>query len=135
MIATQELGDAYRRDGFVLVPDVFDPAVTQAALAETERIFYGCSYTQFLREHHGNGEPWQPSPGRIQFPCGVPALDRLLGAERYLDLFTECLGTMEMSYANGHLFVRSGVGDQPHSTFHIDHGTNRFLPPSRSSDI
>ena len=45
--------------------------------------------------------------GRVQFPVGADALDRLIENETYLDIFTQCLGD-EPAYCNAHLFLRSG---------------------------
>ena len=140
----------FRRDGYILVPDLFSPAEVGAALEEMEKIFYGSSFAEHLAAldagaradsiepvptvavpHYGNTEH-----GRAQFPTGADALDRLIENDGYLDVFEQCLGA-EASYCNAHLFMRSGPTDERHAEhlwqgYHIDHYTNCFLPPSRA---
>ena len=130
MTLTKEQHDGFVRDGFVVVPEVFDRPQMQAALAETEKITYGCSYAEVLVKHDERDEPFQMASARSQFPCGVPVLDCLLENERYLGMYADCLGDEEPSYGNGHLFVRSALSDRPHGCYHVDHDTNSFLPPS-----
>lgn len=150
-LSTNQLEDFYR-DGFILVPDLFDPNQMKAALSEMETIFYGKNFSKFLSEmdngstvssveptptvavpHYGNTEY-----GRAQFPTGADALDRLIENDEYLDIFEQCLGT-EASYCNAHLFLRCGPTDKRHADnlwegYHIDHYTNCFLPPGYSDD-
>ena len=134
--------EAFHRDGYILVPDLFDPDSMTAALAEMERIFYGKPFAEWLNAFDGSsgsvrdGFFSSDETGRSQFPTGSDALDRLIENDAYLDAFADCLGTQEMSYCNAHLFMRSGPTDRRHSAnlwegYHIDHGTNCFLPPSR----
>ena len=136
----------FRRDGYILVPDLFDPDHVKAGLAEMEQIFYGKSFSEYLAAidaadsiepvasaavpHYGNTEF-----GRAQFPTGAEALDRMIENDVYLDVFEQCIGG-EASYCNAHLFLRSGPSDVRHSEFpwqgyHIDHYSNCFLPPGR----
>jgi len=99
-LSKNQLEDFYR-DGFILVPDLFDPNQMKAALSEMETIFYGKNFSKFLSEmdngstvssveptptvavpHYGNTEY-----GRAQFPTGADALDRLIENDEYLDIF------------------------------------------------
>jgi hypothetical protein len=84
----------------------------------------------------GEGEPL-PLIGEgvgANFPTGVPELDGLVENETYLDIACDLLGTDDLHYVNGHLFVRAGPidrrhGDQPWAGFHFDHFSGSFLPP------
>jgi len=143
--------DAFHREGFIIVPDLFEPAQMRAALVEMERIFYGNSFAEYMVESDATeqAKSIEPVPtkavphygdteyGRPQFPTGAEALDRLIQNDAYLDIFEQCLGTDEASYCNAHLFMRSGPTDKRHSEFswqgyHMDHYTNCFLPPSHA---
>ena len=42
--------DAFHREGFIIVTDLFDPAQMRAALVEMERIFYGNSFVEYMVE-------------------------------------------------------------------------------------
>ena len=149
MKLTQDQLDAFHRDGYIMVEDVFDPEEMSAALRDMEKIFYGNSFAEFLAEFDrtGKADSVEPSAthsvthygdtpyGRTQFPTGYDALDRLIENEDYLDIYADCLGTDDISYCNAHLFMRAGPSDQRHSEhlwqgYHADHGTNTFLPPS-----
>lgn len=138
--------DAYHRDGYVLVPGLFDAAQMQAALADMERIFYGRSFAEYLAgceqapttTRDGFHSPTDQA--RSQFPCGSEALDRLIENEEYLDVFSQCLGSDRVNYCNAHLFMRSGPTDQRHSPeawqgYHVDHDTNSFLPPGEQPGL
>jgi hypothetical protein len=64
----------------------------------------------------------------------VEVLDRLIARPALLDALCDVLGTDQLSYINGHLFVRAGPTDRRHPDhpwegFHIDHDTGSFLPP------
>src|SRR5262245_4457354 len=98
--------EAFRRDGYLLVPDLYSPQEMQAALAEMERIFYGKSFAEYLADSdrhpasvkdvfHGD-----TGAGRSQFPCGSEALDRLIEKDAYLEIFAQCLGTEALHYCN-----------------------------------
>ena len=144
--------DAFQRDGFILVEDLFEPLEVAAALDDMEKVFYGKSYAEYLAEFErtGKGESVEPTVanavahygdteyGRAQFPTGFEALDRLIENEEYLEIFAQCLGTSDISYCNAHLFMRSGPTDQRHAEqpwqgYHVDHGTNSFLPPGHAT--
>ena len=135
--------EQFRRDGYILVPDVFGDEEMDAALDAMERNFYGKSYASWL-EDFGRGEQGSVGDGfttkqdevvgRSQFPVGDPALDRLIENDRYLDLFELFLGDRP-SYCNAHLFMRTGPVDERYpdeswSGYHVDHNTNCVLPPS-----
>ncbi len=144
--------EAFQRDGFILVEDLFKPLEMAAALDDMEKIFYGKTYAEYLAEFErkGKGESVEPTVanavahygdteyGRAQFPTGFDALDRLIENEEYLQIFAQCLGTGEISYCNAHLFMRSGPTDQRHAEqpwqgYHADHHTNSFLPPGHDT--
>lgn len=141
MPLTPEQLAAFQQDGYIIVPDVFDPASMQAVLAEVERLSYGMSFDEALAEFDDRGFEgvkdgfYEGKGGRSQFPVGVDVVDRLIEYEDYLDMFAQCLETDEMSYCNAHLFIRFGPTDKRHAEhlwqgYHIDHDTNCFLPPS-----
>src|SRR5205823_3600976 len=93
MALMQEQLEAYRLDGYILVPDLFDPERMRAALADMERIFYGSSFEEYLAAFDRNpglvkdGFHGETGFGRSQFPCGSEALDRLIENDDYLDVF------------------------------------------------
>ena len=141
MSLTQQQLDQFHRDGYIIVPDVFDADVMDEALTEVDRITYGKSFDEVLEDvdkgvpqSEKNGFTNEGSVGRTQFPTGVDVLDTLFENEDYLDIFEQLLGD-KPSYCNAHLFVRSGPTDKRHSEhpwqgYHTDHDTNCFLPPS-----
>ena len=151
MSSTSSQLDAFHRDGFVIVPDLFDLEEMKADLAEMEQIFYGNSFAEYMTELDATGQAnaIEPVPtnavphysdtefGHAQFPAGADALDWLIKNDEYLDIFEQCLGTDEASYCNAYLFMCSGPTDKRHPEFswqgyHIDHYTNCFLPPSHA---
>ena len=151
MPLTQNQLDAFHRDGFILVEDLFNPEEMAAALSDMEQIFYGKSFAEYPAELDRTGKANSVEPtvtttvghygdtehGRTQFPTGSDSLDRLIENEEYLEIFAQCLGTNAVSYCNAHLFLRSGPSDRRHAEhpwqgYHVDHGTNTFLPPSRT---
>ena len=154
MALTQAQLDKFHEDGFLIVEDVFDKKDVEAARVEMEKIFYGTSFEDYLAKLDATGEAESTDPtstaavphygetkhGRAQFPTGIDALDRLIENEDYLDMYEQCLGTSDMSYCNGHLFLRSGPTDKRHADhlwqgYHIDHATNCFLPPNHEVDL
>ncbi|HVF09207.1 MAG TPA: phytanoyl-CoA dioxygenase family protein, partial [Abditibacteriaceae bacterium] len=141
MALTQQQIDDFHRDGYLIVPDVFDAAEVGAALAAMEQIFYGKSYAEYLAGFDENpaavsdGFCSKGAPGRAQFPCGPEALDCMIEKDEYLDMCEQLLGTDQISYNNAHLFMRSGPTDSRHAAepwqgYHIDHATNCLLPPA-----
>ena len=50
MLLTQNQLDAFHRDGFILVEDLFDSEEITAALNDIEQIFYGKPYAEYLEE-------------------------------------------------------------------------------------
>ena len=44
MTAIQTYMDAFEHDGYVVVPDVFDPDRAAAACREMENLFYGMTF-------------------------------------------------------------------------------------------
>ena len=151
MKLTQDQLDAFHRDGYIMVENLFDPNAIAAALRDMEHIFYGKSFAEYLADLDKTGKADSVEPtvsnvvahygdtehGRAQFPTGHDALDRLIENEDYLDVFAQCLGTDDASYCNAHLFMRSGPTDKrypehPWQGYHADHGTNTFLPLSKA---
>lgn len=135
--------EQYRRDGFIIVPDVYTAAEMREALEAMERIFYGKTFAEHLADLDASSGATagvkdgfhEGGHGRAQFATGVDALDRLIENDNYLDIFEQCLGTDRIAYCNAHLFMRSGPTDKRHAAnpwegYHIDHDTNTFLPPS-----
>ena len=78
MTAIQTYIDTYNRDGYVVVPDVFDPDRAAAALRDMESLFYGMSFEEYLAKSDKAGEnaPLESAYG-FQFPCAPHAFDRL----------------------------------------------------------
>ena len=151
-LTPSQLSD-FRRDGYIVVADLFSADEVAAALTEMERIFYGRTFDEILADldRGAKAESAEPVPtaavphygntqhGRAQFPTGAAALDKLIENDEYLDIFEQCLGA-EASYCNAHLFMRSGPSDERHAEnlwqgYHIDHYTNSFLPPSRGLGV
>ncbi|MDA0840177.1 MAG: phytanoyl-CoA dioxygenase family protein [Planctomycetota bacterium] len=141
MSLNQQQLEQFHREGYIIVPDVFDSDAMDAALKEVDLITYGKSFAEVLEDadkgilqDEKNAFSGEGNAGRAQFPTGIEALDRLFENEEYLDIFEQLLGD-KPSYCNAHLFVRSGPTDKRHSEhpwegYHTDHDTNCFLPPS-----
>src|SRR5690348_12700996 len=100
-VLTQAQHDQYRRDGYLIVPDVFTKAEMQEALAAVDMITYGKSFAEWSKdlaagkkqEAIADGIGAKAKHGRAQFPSGVWALDRLIENETYLDIYCELLGS------------------------------------------
>ena len=78
MTAIQTYIDTYNRDGYVVVPDVFDPDRAAAALRDMENLFYGMSFDEYLAKSETEGEyaPLESAYG-FQFPWGPHAFHHL----------------------------------------------------------
>ena len=78
MTAIQTYFDAFERDGYVVVPDVFDPERAAAACRDMENLFYGMSFEEYTAKSEKAGEyaPLESAYG-FQFPCDADVLDRL----------------------------------------------------------
>jgi hypothetical protein len=135
---TPEQQAAYDRDGYIVISGLFDPEQIQAGLEETERLTYGKSFEEYFADFQaGNGLPNGTTAGRILFPTGSSVLDSLIENEEFLDCFADALGTDDMSYLGGLLFVRFGRQDtrpvaEPWKDYHYDNNTCSFLPPHPS---
>ncbi len=143
-VLTNDQVERFHADGSLSIPGVFTPAEMDAALEASDRLTYGMSFERWKREvvaegkgrditDYGSANPSQ-NPGRAQFPTGEPALDNLLNKPIVLDIAADIAGTEELSYLNGHMFVRAGPTDtrfpaQPWEGFHFDHASGSFLPP------
>lgn len=139
MLTTEQL-EQYRRDGYVVLPELFDRAHMAEAMVEVERIFYGEPFADYLERFQPgsarirSGLHTESNHGRTAFPTGLDVLDRIIEHDDYLDAFEQCLGTDALHYCSSHLFMRSGPTDSRHSEhpwqgYHIDHNQNSFLPP------
>lgn len=141
MPLSAEQVETFRREGYVMVPDVFSQEEMAVARVAAERIFYGGkTFDEWKDSFDGSRDTVRDgffnndASGRSQFPVGIKALDSLIENKNYLDMFAQCLDTDEMWYCNAHLFMRSGLTDKRHAEhlwegYHIDHDTNSFLPP------
>ena len=56
MTAIQTYMDTFERDGYVVVPVVFDPDRAAAALRDMEGLFYGMRFDEFLAKSETEGE-------------------------------------------------------------------------------
>lgn len=137
--------EQFHRDGYLVLPDLFDAGHMREAMTEVERIYYGGPYAEYL-ERFTPDEPrvmsglhGETNHGRTAFPTGLDVLDRIIEHEDYLDALEQCLGTDDLSFCSSHLFMRSGPTDSRHSEhpwqgYHIDHNQNSFLPPHPDVD-
>ena len=143
MTAIQTYIDTYNRDGYVVVPDVFDPDRAAAALRDMENLFYGMSFEEYMAKSEKAGEnaPLESAYGH-QFPCGKDSLDCLIENDYFLDLMEALLGADQIRFRFGGLFLRSGPTDTvpggfgiEHSWqgYHTDHHTACYLPHSQDS--
>ena len=95
--------DSYNRDGYVVVPDVFDPErAASACRATMESLFYGMSFEEYLAKSDREGEyaPLETAYGH-QFPCGKDPLDGLIENDYLLDLMEAILGTDQIRFLFG----------------------------------
>ena len=56
MASIQTYLDSYNRDGYVIVPDVFNPERAASACREMESLFYGMSFEEYLAKSDREGE-------------------------------------------------------------------------------
>jgi hypothetical protein len=134
-VLTRAQHDQYLQDGFLTVPGVFAPEAMDRALEACDRLVYGMDFVTWSRRVAA-GEPL-PLIGdgtSANFPTGVRELDVLAENETYLDIACDLLGTDQLHYLNGHLFVRAGPTDRRHAEhpwqgYHIDRSSASFLPP------
>ena len=104
MTAIQTYMDTYNRDGYVVVPDVFDPDRAAAALRDMENLFYGMSFEEYMAKSEKAGEnaPLESAYG-FQFPCGKDSLDCLIENDYFLDLMEALLGADQIRFRFGGL--------------------------------
>ena len=149
MQLTEEQLATWRRDGSLVVPDVFPAEIYIPALEAVERNAYGgLTYAEYRAKWGENPdgirELYQKTPdiqrlagpmgAAVHFPTGLPAVDRLIENEDYIDCLGQVLGTTEIRLGYGQIFFREGLTDSRHSEhpwegFHLDNGTNSQLPP------
>ncbi|MCZ6677228.1 MAG: phytanoyl-CoA dioxygenase family protein [Candidatus Poribacteria bacterium] len=149
MQLTDEQLETWRRDGSLVVPDVFPPEEHAPALEAVERNAYGgLTYAEYrakwedapteVRRAYEQTPPLQRLAGplgkAVHFPTGLDAVDRLLENDDYLDIACQLLGTPEIRLGYGQIFFREGVTDtryseHPWEGYHLDNGTNAQLPP------
>lgn len=134
--------EQYRREGFVVVPDVYEVAAVRAALMAADRVTYGQTFEQFRAEFDRTGTLPEklalPEGVRGGFPSGLHELDGLIEHARFLDMVEECLGDRP-HYLNGGPFVRHSLrdthGSEPDGQgWHIDNWGFTFLPVSSDVD-
>jgi hypothetical protein len=139
----------WRRDGSLVVPDVFPPEAYEPALEAIERNAYGgLTYTEYQAKWDENPaeirEAYEKTPSMqrmagpmgkaVHFPTGLEPVDSLLNNDDYLDIGSQLLATPEIRLGYGQIFFREGLTDTRHSEhpwqgYHIDNGTNSQLPP------
>ena len=149
MQLTTEQLTAWKRDGTIVVPNVFSQEAVGPALEAIERNAYdGLTYTEYrakwdaqpdaLKSAYEKNSDMQRLAGpfgkALHFPTGLEAVDKLLENEAYLAIAQQLLGTEEIRLSYGQIFLREGLTDSRHSEhpwqgYHIDNGTNSALPP------
>jgi hypothetical protein len=134
-VLTRAQHEQYWEDGFLTVPGVFSHSAMDRALEACDLLVYGMDYASWSRRV-GAGEqlPLRGDGVGAMFPTGVAELDGLVENQTYLDIACDLLGTDDLHYINGHLFVRAGPTDRrfpehPWQGFHIDRASGTFLPP------
>ena len=149
MQLTEEQLATWKRDGCLVVADVFPPESVTSALEAVEHNAYdGLTYAEYRKKWDKNPEKirriCEQSPSMqllagpfgkaLHFPTGLDAVDRLLENENYLDVACQLLSTTEIRLGYGQIFLREGLTDTRYSEhrwqgYHIDNGTNSQLPP------
>jgi ectoine hydroxylase-related dioxygenase (phytanoyl-CoA dioxygenase family) len=137
--------EQYRRDGYLVIEDVFDAATMDAARGAMDQALYGMEFETWQAKHDAGDAPVAkdgvvhnrvseeglPLGDRSQFPTGVDALDRLIEDDGYLDLIEQVAGGerpdgVKLKYCNAHLFGRAGATDKRHPS------TGPFSPNAQS---
>ncbi len=149
MKLTDEQLAIWKRDGTIVVPNVFSHETVAHALEAIERNAYdGLTYAEYrdkwdgqpeaLRRAYEKNEPMLRLAGpfgkALHFPTGLPAVDRLLENRAYLGIARQLLDTEDIRLGYGQIFVREGLTDtryseHPWQGYHIDNATNSPLPP------
>lgn len=149
MKLTSEQLAEWKRDGTLVVPNVFPSEQVAPALEEIERNAYdGLTYAEYrakwdeqpaeLQRAYERTDPMQRLAGpfgkALHFPTGLAAVDALLENEAYLAVARQLLDTDEIRLGYGQIFVREGLTDtryseHPWQGYHIDNATNSPLPP------
>ena len=65
MKLTQNQFDAFHRDGYIIVADLFNPDAMAAALRDMEHIFYGKSFAEYLGDLDKTGNRQLPMLSHI----------------------------------------------------------------------
>jgi hypothetical protein len=149
MKLTDEQLQTWRRDGSIIIPNVFPPEQIAPVLQQIEYNAYnGLSYAEYrakwddkpeeIRKIYETGPSLQKLAGpfgkALHFPTALEPVDKLLENEDYLDCAAQLLGTPEIRLGYGQIFLREGLTDtryseHPWQGFHIDNATNSPLPP------
>ena len=147
-LTTEQLA-TWKRDGIIVVPNVFSPEMIVPALEEIERNAYdGLTYAEYqakwgpqpdaLKSAYEKNSDMQRLAGpfgkAVHFPTGLEAVDKLIENEAYLAIAQQLLDTEEIRLGYGQIFFREGLTDSRHSEhpwqgYHIDNATNSPLPP------
>ena len=149
MKLTNEQLDTWKRDGIVVVPNVFTNEAVAAALEAVEHNAYdGLSYAEYrekwdekldeLERTYEKNNPMNRLAGPLakvsHFPTGLEAVDKLIENESYTRIAKQILDTDEIRISYGQIFLREGLTDKRYSEhpwqgYHIDNGTNSEMPP------
>ena len=147
-LTAQQLA-TWKRDGIIVVPNVFPQEAITPALEQIERNAYdGLTHAEYrakwdsqpeaLKSAYEKNSDMQrlggPFGKAVHFPTGLEAVDKLIENEAYLSIAKQLLGTEEIRLGYGQIFFREGLTDSRHSEhpwqgYHIDNATNSPLPP------
>ena len=114
-LTTEQLA-IWKRDGIIVVPNVFSPEIIAPALEEIERNAYdGLTYTEYqakwgpqpdaLKSAYQKNSDMQRLAGpfgkAVHFPTGLEAVDKLIENEAYLAIAKQLLDTEEIGSVMG----------------------------------
>lgn len=147
-LTTDQLA-SWKRDGIIIVPNVFSQEEVGYALEAVERNAYdGLTYAEYrakwddkldqLEKTYEKNDPMNRLAGPLakvsHFPTGLEPVDKLIENENYLGIAKQILDTEDIRLSYGQIFLREGLTDKRYSEhpwqgYHIDNGTNSSLPP------
>ncbi len=139
----------WKRDGIIIVPNVFSEEAVSSALEAVEQNAYdGLTYKEYrakwdekpdaLKSAYEKNDPMNRLAGPFakvsHFPTGLAPVDKLIENETYTAIAKQLLDTDEIRISYGQIFLREGLTDSRYSEhpwqgYHIDNGTNSALPP------